>query len=209
MLCQRLWRVYELGEFYGATAAETSGDQLARRAIDILLYVYEASECCACAVGSQLIILSWTWIRRQKRLQNGRKMFLIGGLFAKWSAESSSGVTFVPSPDYIRAMKSFTDHPHNTAAADGTEVGAILSSSDDGAISSGSSIAPTEGVDGSIVDGEAINGTPQSATAGVESPPGLQRKGLRVSFPEFEVVSGYMDPPRPWNDGRCSSTAII
>ena len=30
-----------------------------------------------------------------------------------------------------------------------------------------------------------------------------QRKGLRVSFPDgIDVVSGYMDPPTPWNDGR-------
>lgn len=104
-------------------------------------------------------------------------------------------------------MKSFTDHPY-IAAADGTVVGSVLSS-DDGAISSGIAIAPTEGVDGLIADGETINGTMQSATSDVESPIGLQRKGLRVSFPEFEVVSGYMDPPRPWNDGRCSFTVII
>lgn len=30
---------------------------------------------------------------------------------------------------------------------------------------------------------------------------GSQKKGLRVSFPEDKVVSGYMDPPTPWNDG--------
>lgn len=33
------------------------------------------------------------------------------------------------------------------------------------------------------------------------STPGSQKKGLRVSFPEDKVVSGYMDPPTPWNDG--------
>lgn len=105
-------------------------------------------------------------------------------------------------------MKSFTDHPH-IAAADGTVVGSVLSS-DDGAISSGIAIAPTEGVDGLIAGGETINGTLQSATADVESPAGLQRKGLRVSFPEFEVVSGYMDPPRPWNDvSQCSTDELI
>ena len=33
----------------------------------------------------------------------------------------------------------------------------------------------------------------------------LQKKGLRVTFPEDNnVVSGYMDPPTPWHSGKKS-----
>lgn len=106
-------------------------------------------------------------------------------------------------------MKSVTNG--NSRSADGTPTVGALSSSDAGAISSGSSSTPSSdgavesgvGGDSDRVNGDAILTTTASETG---SPLGLQKKSLRVTFPELEVVSGYMDPPRPWNDGRRSPT---
>lgn len=100
-------------------------------------------------------------------------------------------------------MKSLTNGNPRSADAAPT-VGALLSS-DAGAISSAAEGAVESGVGG---DRDRVNGDAMLQTTASEtgSPLGLQRKSLRVTFPEFEVVSGYMDPPRPWNDGRCLPT---
>lgn len=104
-------------------------------------------------------------------------------------------------------MKSLTNG--NPRSADGTPTVGALLSSDAGAISSAAEGAVESGVGG---DRDRVNGdaTLQTTASETGSPLGLQRKSLRVTFPEFEVVSGYMDPPRPWNDvSQCSTDELI